>query len=420
MNGRVKKSRLNWAGVLGAVLALQLAACQGPALPEVTDVPITNPDATVYYLNPDPALDAQWQALAAGYTQTTGVPVKVVSPEEGSYEAALTEEMRRIEAPTLFSVPGGAEQSVWLDYGWDLTGSDILGLLNAPALALEREGAVLALPYDLEAAGLLVNLDLLEQTDHDISELGSFSGLRAAAEDIAGRREELGFTAFASPVPGAPGEPGTACLLGSLALGLEDAAADGDEGPPGTASLRALWDLLAGSGVCPADELGARAAGDDLEEFTEGKAVFCLTGSWTYAAVRQAMPDASLVVLPLVTGVEGRDQFRCLGNVRRWCLNRDADLNDLEATLDFLAWCVRSSDGQAALTAMGYAPPYQNVPASENLFISASLEDIAGGGAFVLWEDENDGWADGLYDALTAYSAGGGWDAAVAALGAVS
>ncbi len=419
MNGREKKRRPPRSGALAAALcaalALQLAACQGPALPEDPDVAVTNPDAAVYYLNPDPALDAQWQSLAAAYTQATGVPVRVVTPEEGAYEEALAAEMPRVEAPTLFSVSGGAEQSHWLDYGWDLTGSEILGLLSVPDLALEREEAVLALPYDLDAAGLLVNLGLLEQTGHGVTELESLSGLLAAAEDIAGRREELGFTAFASPVPGAPGEPGTACLLGSLALGLGDAAADGEEGSPGPSCLKVLWDLLAGSGVCPAGELGRRAPGDDLKEFAEGKAVFCLTGSWAYASLRQAMPEAGLAVLPLVTGVEGRDQFRCLGNARFWCLNRDADLNDLEATLDFLAWCVRSADGQAALAAMGLVLPYQNVPAPEDLFLSATLEDIAGGKAYILCQ-EDDAWAEGLYSALTAYSAGGSWDAAAAAL----
>ena len=57
---------------------------------------------SVYYLNYKPEVDAQWQELAAKYTEETGVPVTVVTAASGTYEQTLTSEIAKTEAPTLF------------------------------------------------------------------------------------------------------------------------------------------------------------------------------------------------------------------------------------------------------------------------------------------------------------------------------
>ncbi len=59
---------------------------------------------SVYYLNYKPEVDAQWQELAAKYTEETGVPVTVVTAASGTYEQTLTSEIAKTEAPTLFQV----------------------------------------------------------------------------------------------------------------------------------------------------------------------------------------------------------------------------------------------------------------------------------------------------------------------------
>ncbi len=41
---------------------------------------------SVYYLNYKPEVDAQWQELAASYTEQTGVEVTVVTAASGTYE----------------------------------------------------------------------------------------------------------------------------------------------------------------------------------------------------------------------------------------------------------------------------------------------------------------------------------------------
>ena len=117
---------------LAAVLLLSLlSGCTAPAEPQdsadpsVTDEPAGNepvedePEAaaggSVYYLNFKPEQDAQWQELAALYTEETGVPVKVVTAASGTYETMLTSEMAKEEAPTLFQVNGPVGLNNWKD-----------------------------------------------------------------------------------------------------------------------------------------------------------------------------------------------------------------------------------------------------------------------------------------------------------------
>ncbi|MBQ5521841.1 MAG: extracellular solute-binding protein, partial [Oscillospiraceae bacterium] len=59
---------------------------------------------SVYWLNFKPELDEAAQALAAKYTEQTGVPVKVVTAASGSYSQTLTSEMDKSSAPTLFVI----------------------------------------------------------------------------------------------------------------------------------------------------------------------------------------------------------------------------------------------------------------------------------------------------------------------------
>lgn len=106
-----------FALILVAMLAFACVACQNaapaPAAEEpaatqaaATEAPaVDTPAATgkVYYLNFKPEADAAWQALAAQYTEKTGVPVTVVTAASGTYSETLTAEMDKgASAPTLF------------------------------------------------------------------------------------------------------------------------------------------------------------------------------------------------------------------------------------------------------------------------------------------------------------------------------
>ena len=85
--------------ILVALMTVACFACAPAATPAATDTTATDaaaaePAATeapavtgkVYYLNFKPEADAAWQALAAQYTEKTGVPVTVVTAASGTYQ----------------------------------------------------------------------------------------------------------------------------------------------------------------------------------------------------------------------------------------------------------------------------------------------------------------------------------------------
>ena len=96
-------------------------------------------DGAVYYLNFKPEQDAAWQALAAAYTEATGVPVTVVTAASGEYETTLMAEMGKAEAPTLFQVNGPVGLANWKDYCYDLAGTDVYGELTSDSFALTED-----------------------------------------------------------------------------------------------------------------------------------------------------------------------------------------------------------------------------------------------------------------------------------------
>ena len=68
-----------------AATASEPAATEAAAATEAPAADTAAPVGKVYYLNFKPEADAAWQALAATYSETTGVPVSVVTAASGSY-----------------------------------------------------------------------------------------------------------------------------------------------------------------------------------------------------------------------------------------------------------------------------------------------------------------------------------------------
>ena len=143
--------------LLALAMSLSLVACGGSSKPAeepakepaaeepAAEAPAEEPaaeetpaaDGSVYYLNFKPEQDEAWQALAAAYTEETGVPVTVLTAASGTYEETLMAEMGKTEAPTLFQVNGPVGLANWKDYCYDLTGTPVAGELTSDAYALK-------------------------------------------------------------------------------------------------------------------------------------------------------------------------------------------------------------------------------------------------------------------------------------------
>lgn len=115
-------------------------------------------EGSVYYMNFKPEVDAIWQDIAAAYTESTGVPVKVVTAASGQYEATLRTEIAGTNAPTLFQINGPVGYQNWKDYCLDLSDTDLYKNLSDQSLAVTGDdGGAYGIPYTVEAYGIIYN-----------------------------------------------------------------------------------------------------------------------------------------------------------------------------------------------------------------------------------------------------------------------
>ena len=384
---------------------------------------------SVYYLNFKPEQDEAWQNLAKAYTEETGVEVTVVTAASGQYETTLMSEMGKSSAPTLFQVNGPVGLANWKDYCYDLAGSDVYAELTSDAFALKEGDVVHGIAYTIESYGLIANKTLLAKAGYDVAEIDSFEELKACAEDITARSEELGFAAFSSAGMDSSSDWRFKTHLANLPIYFEYQA-DGigtTEAIKGTYldNYRAMWDLYINNSTCNPTDLSAKTADDSRAEFLEGKAAFYQNGSWEYGSLTAegAFTDDDLVMMPIYIGVgDEANQGLCTGTENYWCVNSTADEADIQATLDFIAWCVTSEAGTTAMANdMGFVIPFKNAAESPNLFVKQDAAYTAAGKNPVSWNFPtipSEEWKNGVGSALTAYAADqtdANWEAVVEA-----
>ena len=381
-------------------------------------------EGQVYYLNFKPEQDEQWQALAKSYTDQTGVPVTVVTAASGTYEETLTAEIAKDEAPTLFQVNGPVGLANWSDYCYDLSGSDIYNNLTSDSFALKNGDEVAGIAYVIESYGIITNAELLEKAGYTIDDIKSFEDLKKVAEDITARSSELGFSAFTSTGMDGSSDWRFKTHLANLPIYFEYQA----DGISDTKAIKGtyldnykqIFDLYINNSTCDPKELASKTGDDAENEFAEGKAVFFQNGSWEYGNLTgKGMTDDQLKMIPIYVGAgDEANQGLCTGTENYWCVNNEADEEDIQATLDFINWCVSSDEGTLAMSDMGFVIPFKNAKATANVFVAQDTAYTVDGKTPVSWNFTtmpSEEWKNGVGSALTSYAAGGSWDDVVTA-----
>ena len=420
--------------VLCLVMVFALCACgesntatTAPAADTATEAPAEEPAATgsVYYLNFKPEQKDQWEALAASYTEQTGIPVTVRTAASGTYEETLSAEMAKSEAPTLFQVNGPVGLASWKDYCYDLSSSALYGELTNDSFALKDGDQVLGIAYVIESYGLITNKTLLEKAGYSVDDIKSFDDLKKVAEDITARKDELGFAAFSSAGMDGSSDWRFKTHLANLPIYFEYQE-DGITSTPaikGTYldNYKNIFDLYINNSTCDPAELSSKTGDDSRNEFLNSQAVFFQNGSWEYGNLSGTFTDDELAMIPIYIGVgDEANQGLCTGTENFWCVNKDASEEDIQATLDFLYWCVTSDEGTNALAnEMNFVIPFKKAVESSNLFVKQDTEYTAAGKTPVSWNFTtmpSEEWKNGVGSALTAYAAGtGDWDGVVTA-----
>lgn len=404
-----------------AGMSVMLCGCQQP-----------EDKAKVYYLNPYPEADDTWQALAAQYTEDTGVEVKVVTAASGSYQEILSEELQKDEPPTLFQCDTKQDLETWSDYCLDLTDTDVLAAMTTEEFNLtDDDGAVKAIALYYEAFGIIVNTDLLDQAGYEIEEITDFSSLKTIVEDIHSRAEELGFDAFAPmgldvdfayTFSGKLANIPTYFRLANIPLYYEFRDRQITEQPSaieGTylSAYKNIWDLYLNN--CSPVDAEQRTIGTSTvpNAFAEGKAVFWHQGTWAYKNLEETLDTDDLRMIPIYCGVDGEENAAlCCDSESRLAVNAKAKDKDIQATLDFLEW-VASADVSTSMLAQQFGSlPFKATKEPDNVFCADANRLITEGKYIVTWNlqhaPETEQWKLGIASALIDYSAGNGeWSA---------
>ena len=399
--------------LLAVLMVLSLSACSQKPADGGEETAATG---SVYYLNFKPEADESWQAIAATYTEQTGVPVKVVTAASGTYDTALQNELSKTSPElTLFQLTNDGAVATYGDYCADWNGTDAYDLMTTHAFDLTKDSQTLGIGYCYECFGIIVNKALLKEAGHDISEIINFETLKAVAEDIHSRAAELGFDAFTNAGLAPSSSWRFTGHLITLPLYYEGITAKGEIKGTYLNEYKNIWDLYLNNSAT--DPVANNTAGDEAEaEFGNKKAVFYQNGSWEYSALTgtYGLSADDLQMIPIYCGHDGEEKAGlCSGTEAHWALNNLAKPEDIKATVDFVTWLVSSEEG-TKMMAKEFGPiPFKNAAEPENVFFAQANALLAAGNYNVDWAFNYtpavDDFRAGLVTALQSYAVDGDW-----------
>ena len=420
----MKKKKVISLLLVAAMTAGLVAGCGSSS--DSGDSGSSEAEGKVYYLNFKPEADDYWQELAEVYTEETGVEVTVLTAASGEYEKTLKSEMAKTDAPTLFQVNGPVGLASWKDYCYDLSDSDIAGELTDDSFALMDGDKMAGIAYVIENYGIIYNKGLLEKAGYTADDITDFDSFKKVVEDITARKDELGFSAFTSAGMDSSSDWRFKTHLANLPIYYEykDEGIDNTDAIKGTYldNYRQIWDLYINNATCEPTEISTKTADDSTAEFVTEEAVFYQNGTWEYNNIAD-IGDENLGILPIYIGVEGEEnQGVCTGTENYWCVNSKASEEDIQATLDFMNWCVTSDEGVEAMCKdMGFVIPFESNLESENTLVNEANAYMEDGKTPVTWVFStmpSEEWKNGVGSALTAYAADqtdANWDKVVSA-----
>ena len=416
----MRKKGLVAFGLAAVMTASALTGCGGAS--DKKDSGKKEAKGTVYYLNFKHEADAQWQELAKLYTDKTGVKVNVVTAAANQYETTLKSEMGKSEAPTLFQVNGPVGLASWKDYCYDLKDSDIAKQVTSDDFLLKDGDAVDGIGYAIESYGIIYNKNLLKKAGYTQDDIKSFDDLKKVAEDITKRSKDLGFSAFTSAGMDGSSDWRFKTHLANLPIYYEYQG-DGIENTDaikGTYldNYRNIWNLYINNSTTSSKQLSTKTGDDAVAEFVTEKAVFYQNGTWAYSDIAD-LGDDNLGMLPIYIGADGEEnQGLCTGTENYWCVNKKASKEDIQATLDFMNWCVTDDTAVKCMCGaagampsgqdgMGFVIPFKKNLTSDNPLVNIANDYVKQGKKPVTWNFTtmpSEKWKNDLGSALTTYA----------------
>lgn len=365
------------ASVAAAAALTSLAACSSGSNTAADD------KGSVYYLSFKPEQDAIWQEVAKAYTAETGVEVKVVTAASGTYEQTLKSEIAKSDAPTLFQINGPIGLKNWKDYTADLTNTDFAKALLDPSMAVTADGKVYGVPYVVEGYGIIYNQKIMDAyfaldgaKAKSMDEITDFETLKAVADDMQAKKDQLGIDGVFASTSLKPGEDWRwQTHLADLPVYFEYQDNKVDDMADLTFShneeFKNIFDLYLTDSTIDPKLASSKAVTDSMAEFALGKAAMVQNGNWAYGQIAEVAGNTvaaeDVKMLPIYTGREGEDkQGLNIGTENFFSINSQASEADQKASIDFVNWLISSEKGKKFMVEdLGFIPPFNTFTEAE-------------------------------------------------------
>lgn len=331
----------------------------------------------VYYLNFKPEVDEVWQKLAADYTAETGVPVKVVTAAQNTYEQTLKSEIANADAPTLFQINGPIGYQSWKDYCLDLKDTELYSwLMDKNMVVSGEDGGVYGIPYVVEGYGIIYNNAIMEKyfaldgaKAASMDEINNFDTFKAVVEDMQAKKDDLGIEGVFASTSLAPGDDWRwQTHLANIPIYYEYKDKDVNDLQEieftYADNFKNIFDLYINNSCTAPTLLGSKSTDDSMAEFALGKAAMVQNGNWGWGQISgvdgNVVAETDVKFLPIYTGVAGEEkQGLCTGTENFFCINSQASAEDQAASIAFVEWLFNSDTGKAAVTNdLGFIAPF--------------------------------------------------------------
>ena len=366
-----------------AAICLSLSACGAGK---------TGGDSAVVFLNGDADLAAGYQEIAEEYEKEKGVKVTVINADRQNYTETLKTELKKSNAPTLFTLDNYRDYTEVKEYCADLKNGKLYASLYDKTFAIKDGMDVRAIPYRVTGYGILYNQEITDRYFalpdkksplSSMEEIKNHEQLKTVVEDMSKHLSELKIKGVFASTSLASGEEErfSTHLLG-IPLSMEAMEKDGDarENLAGMDSFsfrygdqyRDTFDLYTKNSVTDGRSAAQKTNADAAEEFAAGQAAMMQGTSRQWEQIRGAngatIQKEKVKFLPIYTGIEGEEKRGlAIGADGYLAINIKASDPAQKNAADFAEWLFTSENGKKAVSkTMTAAMPF-NTFAEEDL-----------------------------------------------------
>lgn len=322
------------------------------------------------------AKDALEKAAKEYMAKNPNVTISVQTVGGGSdYGAALRNQFASGKEPAIFNIGGRQDAKDWLAKLEDLSSVNVTTQAFSGTLdSVTIDGKVLAIPFNQEGYGLIVNKAVLEKAGINVDSLKSYKALEDAIKLLDSKKSELGLDAvIAYPTK----ETWVTGLhTSNVAIGQEfKSVVEAFDAPElkftYAPQLKKIIDLQVKYGYKPSGDVKSMNSVDYAtqveKEFSMGKVAMIQQGNWAYGSIEGIDLELAKNITIIPLSLEGgKEDSIPVGVPNYWAINKDKDDNTKAAAKAFLDWLYTSPEGKKMIIEdFKFIPAYKGYEVAE-------------------------------------------------------